>query len=57
MDDIRAGSTRLLDQLRRNMRDQGDWMVQCHSDVRTTEIYPHELGRGGMGVISPRDSR
>ncbi len=28
-----------------------------HSDVRTTEIYTHVLGRGGMGVISPLDSR
>ncbi len=27
-----------------------------HSDVRTTEIYTHVLGRGGMGVISPLDS-
>jgi integron integrase len=24
-----------------------------HSDVRTTEIYTHVLGRGAMGVISP----
>jgi integrase len=28
-----------------------------HSDARTTEIYTHVLGRGGMGVISPLDSR
>jgi integron integrase len=27
-----------------------------HSDVRTTEIYTHVLGRGAMGVISPADS-
>ena len=27
-----------------------------HSDVRTTEIYTHVLGRGAMGVISPLDS-
>lgn len=27
-----------------------------HSDVRTTEIYTHVLGRGAMGVISPVDS-
>ncbi len=27
-----------------------------HSDVRTTEIYTHVLGRGAMGVISPIDS-
>ena len=26
-----------------------------HSDVRTTEIYTHVLGRGAMGVISPVD--
>jgi integrase len=26
-----------------------------HSDVRTTEIYAHVLGRGAMGVISPLD--
>jgi integron integrase len=26
-----------------------------HSDVRTTEIYTHVLGRGAMGVISPAD--
>ena len=27
-----------------------------HSDVKTTEIYTHVLGRGAMGVISPMDS-
>jgi len=27
-----------------------------HSDVATTEIYTHVLGRGAMGVISPMDS-
>jgi integron integrase len=27
-----------------------------HSDVTTTEIYTHVLGRGAMGVISPVDS-
>ena len=27
-----------------------------HSDVKTTEIYTHVLGRGAMGVISPLDS-
>ena len=27
-----------------------------HSDVRTTEIYTHVLGRGAMGVISPVDA-
>lgn len=27
-----------------------------HSDLRTTEIYTHVLGRGAMGVISPVDS-
>ena len=27
-----------------------------HSDVRTTEIYTHVLGRGAMGVISPLDT-
>jgi site-specific recombinase XerD len=27
-----------------------------HSDVRTTEIYTHVLGRGAMGVISPVDT-
>ncbi|MEM6580533.1 MAG: integron integrase [Pseudomonadota bacterium] len=27
-----------------------------HSDVRTTEIYTHVLGRGAMGVISPVDN-
>ncbi len=26
-----------------------------HSDIRTTEIYTHVLGRGAMGVISPVD--
>jgi site-specific recombinase XerD len=26
-----------------------------YSDVRTTEIYTHVLGRGTMGVISPVD--
>ncbi|RLA58611.1 MAG: recombinase XerD [Gammaproteobacteria bacterium] len=26
-----------------------------HSDVRTTEVYTHVLGRGAMGVISPVD--
>ena len=26
-----------------------------HSDVRTTEIYTHVLGRGAMGVLSPLD--
>ncbi|NND68078.1 MAG: integron integrase [Halioglobus sp.] len=26
-----------------------------HSDVRTTEIYTHVLGRGAMGVVSPID--
>ncbi len=26
-----------------------------HSDVKTTEIYTHVLGRGAMGVISPVD--
>ncbi|MEM9313447.1 MAG: integron integrase [Pseudomonadota bacterium] len=28
-----------------------------HSDVKTTEIYTHVLGRGAMGVISPLDSQ
>lgn len=28
-----------------------------HSDVKTTEIYTHVLGRGAMGVISPIDSQ
>ncbi|MCB1843288.1 MAG: tyrosine-type recombinase/integrase, partial [Halioglobus sp.] len=28
----------------------------CYSDVATTEIYTHVLGRGAMGVISPIDS-
>jgi integron integrase len=27
-----------------------------HSDVRTTEIYTHVLGRGAMGVVSPIDN-
>jgi len=27
-----------------------------HTDVTTTEIYTHVLGRGAMGVISPMDS-
>lgn len=27
-----------------------------HSDVKTTEIYTHVLGRGAMGVVSPLDS-
>lgn len=27
-----------------------------HSDVKTTEIYTHVLGRGAMGVVSPMDS-
>ncbi|GAB5415595.1 MAG: integron integrase [Congregibacter sp.] len=27
-----------------------------HSDVKTTEIYTHVLGRGASGVISPLDS-
>lgn len=27
-----------------------------HSDVKTTEIYTHVLGRGAMGVLSPLDS-
>jgi site-specific recombinase XerD len=27
-----------------------------HSDVTTTEIYTHVLGRGAMGVISPMDN-
>lgn len=27
-----------------------------HSDLATTEIYTHVLGRGAMGVISPLDS-
>ena len=27
-----------------------------HSDVRTTEIYTHVVGRGAMGVVSPLDS-
>ncbi len=27
-----------------------------HSDVKTTEIYTHVLGKGAMGVISPLDS-
>lgn len=27
-----------------------------HSDVRTTEIYTHVLGRGAMGVLSPLDT-
>ena len=26
-----------------------------HSDVRTTEIYTHVIGRGALGVISPAD--
>lgn len=26
-----------------------------HSDVKTTEIYTHVLGRGAMGVVSPVD--
>lgn len=28
-----------------------------HSDVKTTEIYTHVLGRGVMGVVSPIDSQ
>lgn len=28
-----------------------------HSDVKTTEIYTHVLGRGAMGVVSPLDSQ
>lgn len=28
-----------------------------HSDVKTTEIYTHVLGRGAMGVISPLDAQ
>jgi len=28
-----------------------------HSDVKTTEIYTHVLGRGAMGVVSPLDAR
>ncbi|ESZ89363.1 Site-specific recombinase XerD [Congregibacter litoralis KT71] len=27
-----------------------------HTDVKTTEIYTHVLGRGAMGVVSPLDS-
>lgn len=27
-----------------------------HSDVTTTEIYTHVLGRGAMGVVSPMDT-
>ncbi|MEM6301141.1 MAG: integron integrase [Pseudomonadota bacterium] len=27
-----------------------------HSDVKTTEIYTHVLGRGAMGVLSPLDN-
>ena len=27
-----------------------------HSDVRTTEIYTHVIGRGGSAVISPRET-
>lgn len=27
-----------------------------HSDVKTTEIYTHVLGRGAMGVLSPLDA-
>lgn len=28
-----------------------------HSDLKTTEIYTHVLGRGALGVISPVDSQ
>lgn len=28
-----------------------------HSDVKTTEIYTHVLGRGALGVISPLDNQ
>ena len=27
-----------------------------HSDVKTTEIYTHVIGRGGSAVISPLDT-
>lgn len=27
-----------------------------HSDLKTTEIYTHVLGRGAMGVVSPMDA-
>ncbi|MFV2033434.1 MAG: tyrosine-type recombinase/integrase, partial [Gammaproteobacteria bacterium] len=27
-----------------------------HSDVKTTEIYTHVIGRGGFAVISPLET-
>lgn len=27
-----------------------------HSDIRTTQIYTHVIGRGGLGVKSPLSS-
>ena len=58
---IPSESSRFIHTVRLDLRARGYDLrtiqkLLGRSDVKTTEIYTHVLGRGAMGVISPLDS-